>query len=215
MMLSEPIKITGDSPNAGGEYQPESYHDFPVDDRMLPWHQGRCPEWQLEGYSEYVVFPDDGGISRVSSLATRIKIELETIQSNRRRYHDWKGYDYIEPYILTKINFNGRQVYEYYGYPANLLKHFVEVDRVISRLQTETRFGWWQDQDIEKVWGMAVTYKGLPATIEPSEYLMYQGCMMLNIPDWPDDGYFENGQVKVGFLDPGLDWYGAAVDTSA
>jgi hypothetical protein len=209
MNLSEPIKITGDSPNAGGSYNPESYHDFPVDDKMLPWHQGQCADWQKESYAEYVTFPEHEGVSKVSTSATRIKIELNTVQSNRRRYHDWKGYDDIEPCILTTIKFNGRQVYEVYGYANSLLRHLLQVESVISRLQTETLFGWWQDKDIEKVWGRKVTYRGLEATIEPSDDLMYQGCMILHIPDWPDDDYFENKRVKVGFLDPQINWYGS------
>lgn len=205
--MFEEVVIGEDSPNSGGKYDPTARRVFPVRAEFFHWHQGSRAEWQRDDYAEFVIFDNDPSPSLVSRDANRIRVELSTEFTNRRSYHDWKGYDSIDPIAYTSIRFNGRQIYETTAYPGDTLRHLMAVNKAVEDLKHHYAFGWWQDKDIEKVWGMSILYKGWMGTVKNSEHLLSQGCVMLSVPELPSDDYYQDGEVKVNLLDKNIQWY--------
>jgi hypothetical protein len=189
--------------NSGGTFGPPS-HKFPVRDQFFDWHQGTEPKWKSQdSYAEYVSI--NGMMSMVDTKANRIYVKLDTVQTNERRYNDWKGYDDIQPTINTYVYFNGIQVYAVRAYPADRLRHLIQVDKIVTKLQQHSAFGWWQPEDIDKVNGMKVGFKGMDATITDVRSCLNQGAVILDCPGYESD-YFDSGWVKDDIISDNIDW---------
>jgi hypothetical protein len=217
-MLESRMKIEGENQvHKGGEVDKEAKHAVPVGDSYLPWHQGRKPDWKQDNYAEYVAINPDADdvdketiFSLFSSRANRIKIDMNTTHSNQRRYHDWKGYDDIEPTVVTKLFFNDIQVGNITSWPGDVLRHMLAVHRYIEQLQNHPLFGWFTPAEFEKAVGKQVDYDGYPAVIVDVASYIHVGEILIYAPTWPDDGYDRGGRLRCSLI-PGehnkINWY--------
>jgi len=205
MSLNERIIIDGDQIHKGGEVDVKSSHKVPVGDSYLPWHQGKTPDWKRDDYAEYVKFGEDV-FSLMDRKAHRIKVAIETIFTNDRRYHDWKGYDDVEPLAHTKVWFNDIKVGSVRAYPADILRHLMAVHDYIEALKNLPAFGWWSEEDIAAEIGRQVDYDGYPGVIASLDNLD-AGEMLIYAPTWPDDGYDRGGRLLTPLTYDKIDWH--------
>lgn len=204
-MTEAKIAIPEDQVHSGGTVDPISRHDIPLDDQVVPWHQGRLAEWAQDDYTEYAHIGESW--SRVARGAHRIRIDLATTFTNRRSYHDWKGYDDIEPVAHTRVSFNDIPVGSVTGHGDDMLRHLLAVERYCQKLRS-LPFGWWTRDDIQKAWGRQVKYREHVGVIEDSWHVLDHGCIMVNFPDWPkDDPYWSDGIVKLSLTSNDITWH--------
>lgn len=205
MSLSEKLPIEDGQVHEGGTVNPESSHVVPVGDQYYPRHQGTKAPFKQDEYAEYLDV--NGSWSLMSRSARRIKVDLQSCFTNDRRYHDWKGYDDIEPTGYTKVFFNDRQVGLVRGYANNILRHLVQVNDYIEEIQALGVFGWWSEEDLQNVVGKQVEYDGYPGVVvEVLDYIK-NGQVVVYAPTWPDDGYDRGGRLRTPITHHKLNWY--------
>lgn len=202
------IVIPAEAVNSGGTYDDRSTRAVPVEDEWYNWFQGRKPNWMVDDYAEYVVV-DEKSPSLMMRGAVRERIDLQTTQTNVRKYHDWKGYDEIVPVTTTKIYINNINIGSYTGHSGDLLKHLIGVDQYIQKVRNALPIGWFTQQSITELVGREITYDNMSGVVE--YFILEQGCVVVHVPNWSrikGDEYYDDDRIKTTIWDPKLNWYG-------
>lgn len=168
-----------------------------------PWHQGRWPMERVDTYAEFVHKEETDEWSVFTERAFRVPVTLTMEQWNERRSNDWKGYDEIEGRVETRISLNNIPCYVVRGWASDLMRHLVEVGRIVDSLLTHPAFGWWTPEEISGLVGRSVYYGSRPATVQPFGHVLGEGCIILHVPGYSKvDGYYDDDILKVNILDP-------------
>lgn len=164
------------------------------------------------GWEEFAYCPQDDGDHWVDFNGYRVIVDIDIRQHNRRRTHDWKGYDEIKGSTSARISFNGAVVDEVGGVDLSAVlqqvdqhvKDLMHLDPLMRHLAGDRRPRF-------SLVGRPIYYHDQAATIV--RYVEGQACVIIQpepgyLPaPWQTDGYDHGEPIKDTVLSPHIWWY--------